>query len=168
MTPIICLICPTRRQHEAKPIVPVTEGLYQANRSQYPLHRQLANLERRTASGGSITYSNDNSATAALTFTGEQIRLIFTRYTSRGDVVILIDDYEPLVFSQYGPSLVYQNWLTIYGLPAGDHTIQFVHPGGTKYIDIDALQVFTVSTYSSPGIAEDGSFAIDANEAIQP
>ncbi|MCD4671434.1 MAG: hypothetical protein K8R77_02115, partial [Anaerolineaceae bacterium] len=153
---------------QAKPVVPVTEGLYQQNDPNIRYTGIWQTWNDGQASGGSITYSNDNAATATLIFTGEQIRLIYTRYTSRGDIVILIDDYEPFVFSQYGPTLVYQNWLTIYGLPAGDHTIQFVHPGGTHYIDIDALQVFTVSTYSSSGIAEDGSFAIDASEEIQP
>ncbi len=113
---------------EAKPIVPVTEGLYQETDPNIRYTGNWQSWSDAAASGGSIKYSNDTSATAALTFTGEQIRLIFTRYTSRGDVVILIDDYTPLVFSQYGPSLVYQNWLTIYGLPAGDHTIQFRPP----------------------------------------
>ena len=153
---------------QAKPIVPVTEGLYQENNPNIIYTGNWQTWSDGQASGGSITYSNDSAATASLTFTGEQIRLIYTSYTSRGEVEIYLDGYGPLLFNQYGPSLVYQNWLTIYGLDPGTHTIEFRHPGGTKYIDIDALQVFTVSTYSSPGISEDGSFAIDANEAIQP
>ena len=149
---------------QAKPIAPVTEGMYQENDPNIIYTGNWQTWSDAQASGGKIKYSNNPAASATLTFTGEQIRLIYTRYTTRGDIVILIDDYLPLVFNQYGPNLVYQNWLTIYGLPAGTHTIQFLHPGGTHYIDIDALQVFTVSTYSSSEISEEGSFAVDINE----
>lgn len=153
---------------QAKSPVPVVPGTYQNGDPNIVYTGSWTNWNEARASGGTIKYSNDPTASATLTFTGEQIRLIYTRFTSRGNVVILIDDYLPLVFDQYGPSLVYQNWLTIYGLPAGTHTIQFLHPGGKHYIDIDALQVFTVSTYSSPEISEEGSFAIDINELEKP
>ena len=147
---------------------PVTEGLYEQTDSHIIYKGNWQTWNDSRASGGSITYSNDNTASAALTFVGEQIRLIYTRYTTRGDIEITIDGYTYPLFNQYGSGLVYQNWLTIYGMDPGEHTITFRHPGGSHYIDIDALQVFTVSTYSRPGISEDGSFAIDASEGIQP
>ena len=88
---------------QAKPVIPVTEGLYQQNDPNIRYTGVWTTWNDAAASGGSIKYSNDTSATAALTFTGEQIRLIFTRYTSRGDIEIIIDgDILPL-FSQYGP-----------------------------------------------------------------
>ena len=153
---------------EAKAPTPVGTGLYQQNDPNiiYTGNWQTWNDSR--ASGGSIKYSNDNNATATLTFTGKEIDLYFTRYTTRGVIKIVIDGYEYPPFSQYGSSLSYQNRLLIGYLSEGTHTIVLSHPGGSHYIDIDALQVWPEMIYSSPGSMEDGSFAVDANGDFQP
>ncbi|MCD4673347.1 MAG: hypothetical protein K8R77_11855, partial [Anaerolineaceae bacterium] len=153
---------------EAKAPTPVGTGLYQQNDPNIIYTGNWSTWNDTRASGGSITYSNDNTATSTLTFTGKQIDLIFTRYTSRGDIQIIIDGYVYPLFSQYGNSLVYQNKLLIGYLSEGTHTIVFSHPGGSHYIDIDALEVHPEMTYSSPGILEDGSFAVAADGNIQP
>ena len=46
--------------------------------------------------------SNSPSAEAILRFTGKQVSLIFTRYTTRGEIEITIDDGDPVLLNQYG------------------------------------------------------------------
>jgi Divergent InlB B-repeat domain/Fibronectin type III domain len=152
---------------EAKAPTPVGTGLYQENDPNIIYTGNWETWGDGRASGGSITYSNDNTATATLTFTGKQIDLIFTRYTTRGDIKITIDGYEYPLFNQYGSSLYYQSKLLIGYLSEGTHTIVFSHPGGSHYIDIDALEVHPEMTYSSHEITKDGSFAVDADGDFQ-
>ncbi len=91
------------------------------------------------ASGGSTRYSNDPAASATLTFSGRQVSLIFTRYTTRGNIAITIDGGTPVLLNQYGAALSFQNRWDSPLMADGTHTVVFSHPGGTKYIDLDAI-----------------------------
>ena len=88
---------------------------------------------------GSMKYTNDTQASASLSFYGMQVSLIFTKYTTRGNISIQIDDEEPILLDQYSTDLLWQQRWDSPELEEGTHTITLTHPGGTKYIDIDAL-----------------------------
>ncbi len=45
------------------------------------------------------------------------------------------------MLNQYGAALSFQNRWDSPALNAGTHTIVLRHPGGTKYVDIDAIEV---------------------------
>jgi uncharacterized protein YkwD len=93
------------------------------------------------AYGGSIKYSNQSGAEAVLRFSGRQVGLVFTRYTTRGNIEITIDGGTPVLVNQYGSSLVWQQRWISPALAEGTHTIRLRHPGGTHYIDVDAIDV---------------------------
>lgn len=84
---------------------------------------------------------NVPNSTATFTFTGTQISLIYTKYSSRGNIEITIDGGTPVLLNMYSKSLLWQQRWDSPILSPGTHTIVFRHPGGTKYIDIDALVV---------------------------
>ena len=107
---------------------------------------QNVNKVASAASGGAIRYSNQPGATATLTFQGRQVSLLFTRFTSRGNVEITIDGGTPVLLNQYGKTLVYQNRWDSPLMDEGIHTIQLRHPGGSHYIDLDALIVSSPET----------------------
>jgi hypothetical protein len=90
---------------------------------------------------GTLKYSNDNTATASMSFYGTQVSLIYTKYTTRGNISIQIDNNEPVLLNQYGSVLQWQQRWDSPDLEEGIHTITMRHPGGTTYIDVDALIV---------------------------
>ncbi|MCD4672274.1 MAG: fibronectin type III domain-containing protein, partial [Anaerolineaceae bacterium] len=94
----------------------------------------------------SLHLCNVANSTASFTFTGTQISLIYTKYSSRGNIEITIDSGAPVTLNQYSKSLLWQARWDSPLLQAGTHTITFRHPGGTKYIDIDALIVTNPET----------------------
>ena len=53
------------------------------------------------ASGGSFVYTNEPGASATLTFTGRQVKLVFNKYTNRGNIQVVIDGGAPVLVSQY-------------------------------------------------------------------
>ena len=93
------------------------------------------------ASGGSTRYSNDPAASATLTFFGGQVSLVYTGYSTRGNIEISIDGGAPLLVNQRTSSLKYQNRWDSPPLNTSLHTITLRHPGGTGYIDLDAIIV---------------------------
>jgi Divergent InlB B-repeat domain/Peptidase_C39 like family/Fibronectin type III domain len=93
------------------------------------------------ASGGAIVYTNEAGASATLTFTGRQVTLVFNRYVNRGDIEVVIDGGDPTLVSQYSSALSYQDEWSSSVLTDGTHTVEFSHPGGSHYIDIDAIVI---------------------------
>ena len=87
-----------------------------------------------------ITYSNMIGSTASFTFDGEGITLMYTAYSSRGEVDIYIDAGYVITLNQYSSSLNWQQEWTSGALGAGAHTISFEHMSGAT-VDIDALIV---------------------------
>ncbi len=129
---------------EAKAPTPVSEGTYQENDANIVYTGDWTSWSHASASGGAIRYTNQPGASATLTFTGRQVSLIFTRYTSRGDIEIIIDGGTPMLLNQYGATLSFQNRWDSPTLDAGTHTIVLRHPGGTYYISIDAIEVTAI------------------------
>jgi beta propeller repeat protein len=121
---------------------PVGAGTYEEDDANIAYTGDWTSWSHASASGGAIVYTNQTNASATLTFTGRQVSLIFTRYTSRGEIEIVIDDGAPILLNQYGSSLEFQNRWDSPALDAGTHTICLRHPGGSHYIDIDAIEVF--------------------------
>ena len=100
--------------------------------------------QTQTGSGpysSTMHFSNATNAAAYFSFTGTQFKLIFTGYSSRGNIAISIDGGAPILVNEYTSGLTWQNQWTSPELSNGTHTISFSHPGGTKYIDIDAIIV---------------------------
>ncbi len=126
---------------EAKAPTPVGEGIYEENDENIAYTGVWTPWNHASASGGMIRYTNQAGASATLTFTGRQVSLLYTRYTSRGEIEITIDGGAPVLLNQYGTALSFQNRWDSPALDAGTHTIRLRHPGGTKYIDIDAIEV---------------------------
>ncbi len=118
---------------------PVPPGTYQNEDPNIAYTGTWTTWNDSRASGASTRYSNDTTASATLTFTGRQVSLLFTRYTSRGNVAITIDGGTPVLLNQYGAALSFQNRWDSPLMAAGTHTVKFSHPGGTKYIDVDAI-----------------------------
>ncbi|MDX9864808.1 MAG: hypothetical protein RBT34_08390, partial [Anaerolineaceae bacterium] len=126
---------------EAKMPTPVGEGIYEEDDVNIAYTGAWTSWGHVSASGGLIRYINQPDASAMLTCSGRQVSLIFTRYTSRGNIEIVIDDGAPVLLNQYGPALSFQHRWDSPVLEAGTHTIRLRHPGGTKYIDVDAIEV---------------------------
>ncbi|MDX9864716.1 MAG: hypothetical protein RBT34_07930 [Anaerolineaceae bacterium] len=90
---------------------------------------------------GSMRFTNANDAAASLTFYGMQVSLVYTKYTTRGDILIQIDDGTPVTLNQHSDRLEWQHRWDSPDLDEGIHTIKLSHPGGTHYIDVDAIIV---------------------------
>jgi uncharacterized protein YkwD len=126
---------------EAKTSVPVGVGRYEEDDVNITYSGTWHSWDDANASGGGLVYTNDPGASATLTFNGRQIKLVFNSYVNRGDVEVVIDGGAPILFSQYNSSLSYLNEWASPILAQGTHTVTFSHPGGSHYIDIDALIV---------------------------
>jgi len=124
---------------QAKAPTPVVPGTYQNEDTNIVYTGNWTTWNDARASGGSTRYSNDPAASATLTFTGRQVSLLFTRYTSRGNIQITIDDGTPVLLNQYGSGLTFKNRWDSPLMTTGTHTVKFSHPGGAKYIDLDAI-----------------------------
>ena len=112
----------------------VGPGIYddaRADRSNSRVTGQTGRQPVRTKAHCVTVMTND--ATASLTFYGMQVSLIYTKYTTRGDVLIQIDDGSP---GYTGPaqqhSLEWQQRWDSPDLDEGIHTITLSHPGGTQ------------------------------------
>ena len=92
--------------------------------------------------GGWFIATNETDASAAFTFYGHQIALLFNRDTNYGEAEIIIDNGTPITLDQFDSSLSYQNRWDSPELENGDHTISFQHPGGGHDINVDAFVVF--------------------------
>jgi beta propeller repeat protein len=130
----------------AQAYIPPGAGTYEEDNANITYSGNWTTWDDASASGGGLVYTNETGASASLTFTGRQVKLVFTRYMNRGNIEITIDGGAPVLFSQYSPALSYQSEWTSPILAQGTHTVTFSHPGGTHYIDIDAL---IVSTFES-------------------
>ena len=145
----------------AKPITPVTPGTYQNDNPNIAYTGNWTTWNTASASGGSTRYSNDPAASATLVFSGRQVSLLFTRYTTRGNIEVTIDGGTPVLLNQYGSTLTFQNRWDSPLMDSGTHTVVLRHPGGTKYIDLDALIIS--SPESNPPAAVTLSAATGSN-----
>jgi hypothetical protein len=108
---------------------------------------------------GGIHYATAVGQSAAFTFTGSQVTLLYTGNTNRGKVDVYLDGTDAAhkigTINQYTSSVTYQKGWTSGNLGEGEHTIRFVHAGAAgKVVNIDAL---TVGTYVPPAPAGSGT-----------
>ncbi len=140
--------------------IPPGPGTYQNTDSLIDFTGNWTTWSDARASGGSTLYSNDETAEATFWFTGRQVSLLFTRYTTRGNIAITIDDGTPVTLNQYGSGLSFQNRWDSPIMDEGIHVVHFYHPGGSHYIDFDALIVSSPETTPPAAVilsAETGS-----------
>jgi RHS repeat-associated protein len=92
-----------------------------------------------------LRYSNSVGSTAQLTFTGEQIRILYTTTAIYGTAAIYIDGSLVAHVNQYTSSTVRQQQWTSGLLSSGTHSLSIVHESGS-YIELDAIIVWNSST----------------------
>jgi len=89
---------------------------------------------------GSLHYSSTVGSTAMLAFTGDRVKLVYTKHESRGVVKIEIDGVEVAQLDQYSTTTAFQAEWDSGVLSAGTHVIRLTHLSGA-YVDVDALIV---------------------------
>jgi hypothetical protein len=88
-------------------------------------------------------YTNEQDASASITFTGTQLIVYFARYVNRGNVQVWIDGTLRHTFSQNGSLAWQQSWTLPAQLSSGTHTVEFKNPSASSstYIDIDTITI---------------------------
>ena len=119
-------------------------GTYEENNANITYSGSWTTWNDAKASGGALVFTNVPGASATLTFTGRQIKLVFNKYVNRGNIQVVIDGGAPVLVNQYSTKLSYLDEWASPILAQGTHTVTFSHPGGTHYIDIDAMKVFYI------------------------
>lgn len=69
------------------------------------------------------------------------MNLLYTPYTTRDNIEIIIDVGTLVLLKQYSSSFTFQQRWNSQLLKDDVHTIQLLHPGGSHYVDIDAIEV---------------------------
>jgi len=88
-------------------------------------------------------YTNTVGSYAELLFTGTRFTLTFAKYSNRGSFEVWVDGTLVTTVNANSATLAWQQVYTSPVLSAGNHTVRFVHAGGSgTYIDIDAIQIF--------------------------
>jgi Fibronectin type III domain/WD40-like Beta Propeller Repeat len=134
-------------------------GTYEEDNANVVYSGNWTTWDDANASGGALVYTNDPGASATLTFTGRQVKLVFNSYVNRGDVEVSIDGGAPILFSQYSSSLSYLDEWASPILAQDTHTVTFSHPGGSHYIDIDAIVIPEIDP-SAPALYQETDPAI--------
>jgi len=88
-------------------------------------------------------YTNIQNASAAITFTGTQFTVYFTKYSNRGNMDVWIDGTQQYTINENGSLIWQQGWTLPVALSNGTHTVQFKNPNASTstYIDVDAIQI---------------------------
>ncbi len=99
------------------------------------------------ASGGTLSFSNDPTAVAQLSFRGAEITYVYTKAFNRGMAEVRVDGSSHGVIDLYSPRIQWQSSVTFRGLKPGLHTFELRATGRKqaaatdRYIDLDALIV---------------------------
>jgi hypothetical protein len=95
------------------------------------------------------SYTTGVGNSAEFWFTGAQIKILYGKYTNMGKMSVYIDDIlvTPIPVNQYSTVRVWNAAWTSGDLKPGIHKVTLKHAGPTgKYMNVDAIQVFTVYT----------------------
>src|SRR6266487_2464128 len=103
-------------------------------------------------------YTNTQNASAAITFTGTQFTVYFTKYSNRGNMDVWIDGTQQYTINENGSLIWQQGWTLPVALSNGTHTVQFKNPNASTstYIDVDAI---TITGPVGPGTYDDANAA---------
>jgi hypothetical protein len=114
-------------------------GTYQETDGNLSFAGQWLSAEAVAASGGAVSYSLDIGNTISVSFTGNQVSLLYTGYPNRGVMGVFIDGTLVDEVNQYAASTEYQKrWTSPLLDDTGPHTLQFKHMTGAV-AELDAL-----------------------------
>jgi hypothetical protein len=116
-------------------------------------------------SGATGPYASTHSYTgtvgdyAEFAFNGVKFRFTYLKANNRGLIDVLVDGTRIATINAYSPTLTWQQTWMSPTLTAGFHTVRFVHAGGHRYIDIDAIEIFAPAPTVGPGNYDDNDLA---------
>jgi hypothetical protein len=99
------------------------------------------------AANGTVSYSNDPTASARLLFKGQEITYVYSKAFNRGIAAIKIDGADRGVIDLYSPKIGWQSRAVFNGLAPGNHIFEVAATGRKddaatdRVVDIDALIV---------------------------
>ncbi|MBN1286999.1 MAG: PKD domain-containing protein [Anaerolineae bacterium] len=111
-----------------------------------------------STSGGSLTYTNDTSATASFKIDGAALILYRTIEVNRGPMEVCIDGNCQII-QNYG-SIQWQAPVTFSGLGSGIHYVT-IRMADVQYIDLDAVEVLASTPFNPIRINVGGSAGAD-------
>ena len=127
------------------PPVPLGIGLYDDRHSNWIYNGSWTKGAAASAFGGTLSWSSDKGAVAAIQISGAAFRLRYTKSTNRAIHAVYVDGLKVGDFNAYSATVAWHAVFEKTGLSAGVHTIEIRHGGGPagSFIDVDALEVFS-------------------------
>jgi len=131
---------PTNTATPTNTRAPVGVGIYDNPHSTLAYGGNWTVWNVGNAYNGSTNYSNAVGNTAQLTFTGQGVSLLYSKYGGIGVAKIEIDGVVVTNLNQAAAASAFQNRWDSGALINGTHTLKITHLSGT-YIDLDAVVV---------------------------
>ncbi|MFN6201339.1 MAG: hypothetical protein ACK496_02525, partial [Acidobacteriota bacterium] len=105
---------------------------------------------------GTLSQTNDLNATMSIQINGTSFRLLHSKNSASGTIVIYVDGVKVADINATQTNQMWQSTYEKSGLTSGVHTIEIRHGGAAgRVIDIDALEVYEPPSPVGVGIYDD-------------